>query len=840
MQANGKRGNTTKVQMEKQTYLFIYCCLVLRGFERTLADYNGTEVFIGLTADDTDLLSCRRCNHRPTDGLLTQPSCVECMCDLDCIKYGDCCIDVMVNLGLHTQPPPSEFTCVSPELETSIFSLGNMANIMGGYYMKTQFIDANDRHQRCNNSPVLPVTCQSTGITYINMECAFLNLENRCKHWSLHSECDAIGTDQNNVCKTYLIPPFFTELRYCDARRSQPVISQCLPESTDKEKCNKYFYLVYGDDGRIYKNIFCYLCNNNSLGDIIGETTNPVEFITSFTDLFEKAVNREPCDGSKAWMDFHVNKCRPIRCDSNKVLRGGYCEHDNRTAVGNSYHLLQQLSIKPTDRIHILKQAVHNVVTGLSYEINSTDYHISVTNQVPVSGESVVYVDIWFTITSNVSLNDFEINILQLGKQVFHRFSAVQVFNSVNYTRLGHHQSLFGNYSSDLEANLCCALDQKMMLDTNKYEPITHQLTCSYIEFNSDEFSLKYMVARIDHLNITLCDDQFSLYKNQLRVCFELFLNKTGLTYNNETVFYNIEGESSDDRNTGLIKFYLSIILMGLSMLGLLLTFITYLRFREMRTQPGTNNMCLVISLFVANVMVLVGVEKVDNIIACQILGVAIHYLWLSMLLWMNVCSYHMFKVFVLGAFTVIGSSNSVKQTLAYCLYANGTPIVIVTTNIISNYILSDGTDIGYGDKVCYLSTPQLVIYCFIVPLCFVILTNIIFFLSTIISIHRVKQTGKQTAERHNIYIYMKLSVLTGCFWIFAIIANTVRSPIVEYMSVILNSSQGIFLFWSLVLNKTVLSKYRRPAADVSESSSNRRIRWTGTDKPSSMSDRNG
>ncbi|KAK6187371.1 hypothetical protein SNE40_005419 [Patella caerulea] len=261
-----------------------------------------------------------------------------------------------------------------------------MASIMGGYYMTTQFIDAHGRHQRCNNSPVLPVTCQFTGITYINMECAFLNLGNGCQHWSLHSECDAIGTNEHNRCKTYLIPPFFAELRYCDARRSQPVISQCLPESTDSEMCNKYFYLVYGDDGRIYKNIFCYLCNKNGLRDIIGETTNPVEFLTSFTDLFEKAVYKEPCDGTMAWMDFRVNKCRPIRCDSGKVLRGGYCEHDNRTAVGNSYHLLQQLSIKPTDRIHILKQAVHNVVTGLSYEINSTDYHISVTNQVPVSG----------------------------------------------------------------------------------------------------------------------------------------------------------------------------------------------------------------------------------------------------------------------------------------------------------------------------------------------------------------------------------------------------------------------------------------------------------------------
>ncbi|XP_050394973.1 uncharacterized protein LOC126812560 [Patella vulgata] len=64
---------------------------------------------------------------------------------------------------------------------------------------------------------------------------------------------------------------------------------------------------------------------------------------------------------------------------------------------------------------------------------------------------------------------------------------------------------------------------------------------------------------------------------------------------------------------------------------------------------------------------------------------------------------------------------------------------------------LSGGMEIGYGGNVCYLSSKQLVGYCFVLPLCLVIILNVVFFFWTIISISRVKQQGKQFGERNNI-----------------------------------------------------------------------------------------
>ncbi|KAK6191790.1 hypothetical protein SNE40_003383 [Patella caerulea] len=696
---------------------------------------------------------------------------------------------------------------------------------MGGYYMKTYFIDTNGTRYECRTDIVLPVTCQTTGDTYVNMQCAFLNNAFGCKDWSLQSECASTKSHPNDQCKSYLIPPGFAELRYCDTRRSQPIISQCPKNNNSSpslrlaEKCANYFYLVYAEDGQVYKNIFCYACNDNPFSVVLsaGDET-PSTILTNFADQFEKAVYRLHCDGTKAWMDFEMNKCRPIRCHTDKILRSGYCEYDNRTALGNLYHLMLQSIVKPNSGVPVYKQAIHNMVTFLSYKLMTSDYQITITNPELIAEKYVIYVDIWFTVNANISLNDFEELVLAMRAHYFRLYSGVSITAHANYSIVTHASESHQRFSPNLETGLCCSLNDKLTLKKDKYEPITHQLMCPYIEFTINEYVLRNTTARIDHLNLSLNKDEFSVYKDQLRVCFELFLYKTGFIYDNRT--YHLTVESTEEYGT---KWYVSAVCLTISMIALGVTFITYTRLSEMRTQPVKNNMALTINLFLAQLTLVTGVDKVNNPIACIIMGITIHYFWLSMVFWMNVCSYHMFKVFVLHKLVRVVVSNGFKQMLIYLVYANGTPILITVAVIVSNYVLSGGTSYGYGGNTCYLSTAELILYSFVLPLSLVILTNIIFFALTVITIHRVKQSGKQTGDRNNIIIYTKLSVVTGCFWLFAILSNVVTSPALDYLSIILNSSQGIFLCWSFLLNKTMFNKCRRQATESSELSTRER-----------------
>ncbi|ESO98109.1 hypothetical protein LOTGIDRAFT_143103, partial [Lottia gigantea] len=91
-----------------------------------------------------------------------------------------------------------------------------------------------------------------------------------------------------------------------------------------------------------------------------------------------------------------------------------------------------------------------------------------------------------------------------------------------------------------------------------------------------------------------------------------------------------------------VILWYVTIVCISLSMISLVLVIITYLVFSEIRTQPGINNLTLSCNLFLAQLVLMVGFDKTNQVTLCKVLGMTTHFLWLSMLFWMNICSYHM------------------------------------------------------------------------------------------------------------------------------------------------------------------------------------------------------
>lgn len=85
-----------------------------------------------------------------------------------------------------------------------------------------------------------------------------------------------------------------------------------------------------------------------------------------------------------------------------------------------------------------------------------------------------------------------------------------------------------------------------------------------------------------------------------------------------------------------------------LSMLYLFLAFFTHLIFPVLRTLPGKNIMCLIFALFMSQGLTQFGLTKTVDEIECTLGGVLIHYFWLATFFLMNVCSYHVLKVFAL------------------------------------------------------------------------------------------------------------------------------------------------------------------------------------------------
>ncbi|KAK6177463.1 hypothetical protein SNE40_015558 [Patella caerulea] len=745
--------------------------------------------------------------------------CLHCMCDQECLIYGDCCVDIKINNGLQTQKIQSDFTCIATPSDSKYrfedLSQGD------GFYMVANYKSQDGFLEKCDHT-FLPVSCPKTGKTYINNHCAFLNNETFCSNWKIRGKCK-YNKDNVAVCEDYIAPPQFAELRYCDIRRSEPIISQCDPKfpasyKIYSDRCAKYFVLVQNSrNKKVYTNVFCALCNGYGLSWVKGESGYPVKTLVDFTDQFEQSV--KSCDGRISWMDARANKCRPIQCYSNKVLRGGYCEYDNMTALGNTYQMMINLKIPTRARVPFFKQMIGNMMTSISLLIYSTDYTVTTSKPVLIGGSSYVSMNVWFIVNSNVTLEDFETVISRSGRG--YSYASDLIFNrDINYTYVSHAQPIMRHLVSNITTKLCCSEKPvsevgEMIATKYSYEPISHQMSCSFIEFHNKEFDADNALASVEHLNLTLSDNEFSVFHQDLKVCFQTFLNKTNLTHSNETVQYY----DTHARFDWILR-YLTIVLISLSLVSICIALITYGMFPEMRTQPGINNIGLMLNLFLAQLILITGLDQTQDKILCRSIGISIHYFWLGMVLWMNVCTFHMFKVFVLQKLVRNSAPSRGIQTQKYIAYANGLPVILIVFIVITTFQLSGGKEIGYGGNVCYLSSKQLVGYCFVLPLCLVIILNIVFFLWTIIAISRVKQHGKQSGERNNIVIYIKLSVLTGLFWLLAILSNFITSWALEYLSVMLNASQGVFILWGFILNKSVLSKWKRRLLREAESGS--------------------
>ncbi|XP_053389512.1 uncharacterized protein LOC128552489 [Mercenaria mercenaria] len=133
-----------------------------------------------------------------------------------------------------------------------------------------------------------------------------------------------------------------------------------------------------------------------------------------------------------------------------------------------------------------------------------------------------------------------------------------------------------------------------------------------------------------------------------------------------------------------------------LSLFCLLITFITYCVFRSLRNVPGINNMSLTISLFCAQLTLKLGIWQPVDSTFCPVFGILIHLFWLSTFFAMNVCSFHMYRVF---SSNIVPLSKFTRKTnVLYLLYTYFSPTGIVLLTIGSHLAMSEGHSFGYGE----------------------------------------------------------------------------------------------------------------------------------------------
>nr|KAG5703543.1 hypothetical protein BaRGS_020177 [Batillaria attramentaria] len=253
----------------------------------------------------------------------------------------------------------------------------------------------------------------------------------------------------------------------------------------------------------------------------------------------------------------------------------------------------------------------------------------------------------------------------------------------------------------------------------------------------------------------------------------------------------------------------LSVVCTSLSLAGLAVTFLTYAVFRPLRTAPGKNNMNLCLALFLAQLLYLVGSGRTEVPGLCQAMGILIHYAWLAAFAAMSVCSFHMWRVFT--SLTVAHDShndNGQRRLQLYTVYIWGAAAAVVVVTLMVHLVVTGGDSIGYGGQYCYLTTPLGIGLAMGAPVVMVVLANAVFFFLTVHTIRRSPRVTKSRQDEQHVWVYLKLSTLTGITWTLAFLIFFTEVKAIEYAFTVVNGLQGIFICVSFVLNRRVMALY--------------------------------
>jgi hypothetical protein len=261
----------------------------------------------------------------------------------------------------------------------------------------------------------------------------------------------------------------------------------------------------------------------------------------------------------------------------------------------------------------------------------------------------------------------------------------------------------------------------------------------------------------------------------------------------------------SDDDNLPLR--IITVVFLVMSLICLFITFVTYCTFSSLRTLPGINNMGLVVSLFLAQILMII--RPIFKSTVLSVVSALLHFSWLSTFFWLQVCSFHMFRVFTAKGRSEFIEIKSTKRAKLYSCYTFGSSTFIVTTNIVVSLIVTDGTNTGYDDVSTLMTYKTAFIATLIIPLILACITNTIFYILTAYNIYSTPKLERSSGNRVHFSVYVKLFTLTGLSWVLQIIDTFLETSVLSYCVAVLNGLQGFFIFVSYICNERVWNMYR-------------------------------
>ncbi|KAJ8881128.1 hypothetical protein PR048_017601 [Dryococelus australis] len=325
----------------------------------------------------------------------------NCLCDVLCARYGDCCLDSPHFVAAEQRRGAASFTCAD-------------LRQFGGVYMRDSCPPEwphREVRESCEtrgdwSDPLasMPVTSHRTGITYRNPSCALCHSDlgaNTTDLWGPRLECPSLHlqfklrlsevtnslvystekqswglnlTDTGfNVCH---VDPVMPETAGHVVRRCQPgIVRTCAVNWTNTEvrhRCEAYTSLVY-NGGVGYRNPHCAVCNNVPIQYLactkslqrsaFNKEWSPAAFAVLFdlTGGVDGAVGKmRACLESTDLYDPFFQRCRSVVCPAGREFSEGVCIATVPSTTDNTYYEVAQRS----DRNHSAPEILFEHLPG--------------------------------------------------------------------------------------------------------------------------------------------------------------------------------------------------------------------------------------------------------------------------------------------------------------------------------------------------------------------------------------------------------------------------------------------------------------------------------------------
>ena len=294
---------------------------------------------------------------------------------------------------------------------------------------------------------------------------------------------------------------------------------------------------------------------------------------------------------------------------------------------------------------------------------------------------------------------------------------------------------------------------------------------------------------------------EFEQHGDKLYMCLEDYID----VYNAMPTTVNNRGISE----TAVFhpKNIVSLVCVSLSIVCLLVTITIHMFFSVLRSQAGINNMMLAIFLLLAQSFYQFGAGQTSIASwACSLIGGICHFMWLATMFSMTVCCTHMLMIFKKGM--IISQASFNRKTVKNLVYVTCGSLLFVLINLSVSFVVSGGLNSGYGGEICYLSSPLMQLITFVLPSALALLANLCMFVNVVCKIWNIgrRSTSLLNKERNYLRVYARLSALAGLTWIFGLLQLFLEFEVLEYIFIILNASQGVFIMLAFVINKRVYS----------------------------------